>query len=442
MGRCLCRAGIFALLLLPGAAACRSRAVSPRRVVLITIDTARADHFGSYGYSRPTTPEIDRLAAQGLRFTSFFTPIPTTEPAHASMLTGLHPRVHGMRYNGMTVTRPHLATLGTWFESRGYVTAAITSRVGLTPGMMGLDGFRYEIHPFVLGEEFTADETYREFRRFLTAEGRNPFFLWLHFYDPHSPYTPAPEFDKFENADRVNDEPLSYGFLPDGGCLSPDTLTRGIARYDGEILQADHFVGRVVRDLAADMPESEPPLVVITADHGEELDELVSSEGFVFDHGRYLYREALHVPMLVWWPGRVHPGLDSGLRDHTTLYGMLTRAFAGDAGWIGPALDQVFALRRTFELEPQPRKFLGAEDYAVVTAGDHAIFYGARQPEYFRTIADADRREPLTGEALSRLRVLASRLEDWKQKHPDASKGAAPIPEERLQILRSLGYLR
>jgi arylsulfatase A-like enzyme len=171
-------------------------------VVLITLDTTRADHLGAYGYSRPTSPFIDDLARTGLRFTNHFTPMPTTEPAHATMLTGLYPRSHGILANGTRAALPNLPTLGTWFQRREYRTAALLSRYGLAPEKLGLAGFDEQWEPGAVPAESAAPATYGRFREFLRANESRPFFLWLHFWDPHDPYRPPGTFDVFAPGNR------------------------------------------------------------------------------------------------------------------------------------------------------------------------------------------------------------------------------------------------
>ncbi len=105
----------------------------PHAILLITLDSTRADHLSSYGYARPTTPALDRLAATGVRFTRAASSMPSTDPAHATILTGLHPRTHGIRQNGERMARPGTETLATWARAAGYQTAAFTSRRYLRP---------------------------------------------------------------------------------------------------------------------------------------------------------------------------------------------------------------------------------------------------------------------------------------------------------------------
>jgi arylsulfatase A-like enzyme len=187
-------------------------------ILLITIDTARADHFGSYGSRRARTRHLDRLAAEGVRFDRAYSPAPITLPAHASIFTGLYPFEHGVRNNGNFYLPQRYETLATALKAQGYRTAAFVSafvldrRYGLARGFDSYDDRMQGAQPQVvsLEAERRGDRTELALTAWLDAQAgedgsstgsRPPFFVWLHLYDPHEPYRPPPPFrDAFADA--------------------------------------------------------------------------------------------------------------------------------------------------------------------------------------------------------------------------------------------------
>jgi len=168
----------------------------PLNVLLITLDTTRADHLGVYGYTKGRTPVMDALAAEGIRFAHAQCPVPLTLPAHASIMTGAYPTFHGLRNNGSYFLPPQAETLAEILKSRGYRTAAFVSSF-ILDSRFGLDqGFEtYDDQLDTGGDmkdlqsERPAGEVVAAFDAWLTSAGAGPpFFCWLHFYDPHLPY--------------------------------------------------------------------------------------------------------------------------------------------------------------------------------------------------------------------------------------------------------------
>lgn len=268
-----------ALLLLAG---CRSQP-GPTHVLFITVDTLRADRLGCYGYQPARTPEIDRLARQGLRVEDAISAAPITLPAHASIFTGLYPPAHGVRDNGTYALGNEAVTLAERLQQAGYRTHAVISalvlnrRYNLAQGFDGYDDDLWsEDEPklFMIRERPAAKTAQRavSWLRLWAAEGAGttpakPFFLWIHFFDPHQPYAPPP-------SDRA---------------LSP-TL------YDAEIAAVDHGIAAVLdelrgRDLLDDT------LVVLTADHGESLGEHGEKT-----HAVFVYDATVRVPLIFRHP--------------------------------------------------------------------------------------------------------------------------------------------
>ncbi len=261
--------------MLHGAVAASPASPAPAKhapnLVLITMDTTRADHLGAWGDRDAHTPNLDALAARGTRFARCDTAAPITLPSHASILTGLFPPRHGVRDNGTFVLAPKIETLAERLAARGYDTAAVVSAVVLAR-RQGLDqGFRVYDDDLGAGyaqgtlvSERTAEDTTAAALHAM-AGLKAPFFLWVHYYDPHEEYRPPTRF-----ADAA----------------------RGPSRlYDGEISYMDEQIGALLKKLPAGTD------VLAVGDHGEMLGEHGEAT-----HGLLLYRAARRVPLLLAGP--------------------------------------------------------------------------------------------------------------------------------------------
>jgi arylsulfatase A-like enzyme len=256
-------------------------AVEVRNVVIISIDTCRADHLGCYGYSRRTSPNIDALGAEGIIFNHAVTSIPITLPAHASMLTGTDPIYHKVRDNNYRLGSSSI-TLAETLREKGFKTGAIIgsfvldSQFGLEQGFdTYADIINLTDKQFPLHNERDAAEVTRLGSKWLEEHRGDKFFLFLHYFDPHAPYKPHKEF-VFS----------SFPFF----VLAKD-------RYDGEIAYTDHFIGQVIDELKGlDLYDS--TLIIVTGDHGESLGEHGEQT-----HSYFIYHGTLHVPMIMRIPG-------------------------------------------------------------------------------------------------------------------------------------------
>jgi arylsulfatase A-like enzyme/Flp pilus assembly protein TadD len=275
---------ILALLLGSAAVALGSFPPTPAvqgidHILLISIDTCRADYLGCYGRRPAVTPNIDALAAEGWLFENALAPAPLTLPAHASMLTGTTPLYHGVRDNLDYRLGSSLDTLAEILKGHGFTTAAIVSAFVLD-SKFGLDQGFDEYHDRFLRtyhagdfRERKGDEATNVALEWLATHKDDRFFLLLHFYDPHFPYEPPEPFDQRFAADP----------------------------YAGEIAFVDVCIGRVIRHLR-DLGIYETSLIVVAGDHGEMLGEHGEA-----DHGYFVYQSALKVPLIIKAPGR-HAG--------------------------------------------------------------------------------------------------------------------------------------
>ncbi|RPJ69186.1 MAG: hypothetical protein EHM24_19300, partial [Acidobacteria bacterium] len=261
-------------------------AAGPLNVLLITLDTTRADRLGSYGHAPARTRHLDRLAAEGVRFQRAISPAPITLPAHASLFTGLYPFAHGVRNNGNFYLPDRFQTLATALQARGYHTGAFVSafvldrRYGLARGFDTYDD-RQEApgsQIVTLEAERRGDRTALVLHEWLDEHARRqpnqPFFAWLHLFDPHEPYRPPPPFKE------------AFAGAP----------------YDGEIAFDDAIVASV-RERLERLALADRTLVVVAGDHGESLGDHGEET-----HSMFVYESALHVPLILWRPGLLPGG--------------------------------------------------------------------------------------------------------------------------------------
>jgi len=396
---------------------------APASLVLLTLDTTRADHLGCYGGAAPT-PALDALAARGTRWLRALTPSPLTLPAHASLLTGLEPPEHGVRDNGVSALGPEAPTLATVLSARGRATAAfVASRVldrrfGLARGFDRYDDrmAAEAIGEYGYPERDAAAVTDAALAWLAARPAGRPFFLWLHYYDPHAPYRPP----------------------------GPPAATPA-AGYAGEIAFMDAEIGRLLAAL--------PPgaLVAAVGDHGEALGEHGERA-----HGIFLYQPSLHVPLIVAGPG-VPAGAEVAETVSTRRLAptLLLLAGAAPAPGMAPPLPGLPGLgapppaeaasREPVSSEPvysetlMPLSAYGWSPLEAITDGAWRLIV-APAPELYDLAADpaesanriADRRQ-----IARRLRdALAARKGAFERR----SAAAAPDDPELSAALRSLGY--
>jgi arylsulfatase A-like enzyme len=290
---------------------------SGRSVLLLTIDTLRSDHLGAYGYARPTSPRIDALAREGTLFEEAYTYWPKTRGSFVAMLTGRR-----ASQTGYGKTHPLLLdfnpTLASVLSEAGYQTAAIVDNPNVAADLgyaKGFDTYRETWTEKDLKSEMDKTRAITEagvaFLR--AARPERPFFLWLHYVNPHAPYTPPPPYDRaFLDGKAKPGASLPvvasfHGGIPKQWAVpGQDRLAYYVAQYDGEIAAVDQEAGKVLDALAASTVAGST-VVVLTSDHGESLGE----HDYYFDHGEDLFDPSLRVPLVVRAPGGA-PGRRSG----------------------------------------------------------------------------------------------------------------------------------
>ncbi|MBP7794441.1 MAG: sulfatase-like hydrolase/transferase [Candidatus Saccharicenans sp.] len=241
-------------------------------LLLITLDTTRADHLGCYGNKQARTPNLDRLAAEGWRFNRVYCSAPLTLPSHATILTGLEPVAHGVRNNGHYLAAG-IKTITEVLVDRGYKTAAfvssfsVDSRFGLDRGFESYDDTFEENLPFKTNNaERRAEATFARFSAWLEKNYQNKFFSWVHYFDPHLPYDPPSPYKE------------DFASQP----------------YDGEIAYMDFYLGKILEALKS-KELLDKTIIIIAGDHGEGLGDKVEK-----GHGLFLYEETVRVPLIIW----------------------------------------------------------------------------------------------------------------------------------------------
>lgn len=398
-----------------------------RNVLLISIDTCRADHFGCYGYSRNTTPRIDALAAQSTLFNHVVSPIPLTLPGHSSMLTGTTPLYHNVHSNENYKLSDRNVTLAEILKEKGFKTAAVIGsfvlnrHFGLAQGFSSYDDRIASVGGAMTHNEREAADVSDRAIAWLQGKGREGFFLFVHYYDPHIPY-------------RLHEQ-FRFNALP-GYTLEND-------RYDSEIAYTDYHVGRVL-DTLAEMKIEDSTLIILTADHGESLGE----HGEV-DHAYFIYHSTLHVPLIIKMPGQSRPAVINetvGIVDILpTVCGLL--GLAPPAGIQGYDLSGLWIRGRSLPPDRdyyaeslEPTKYHAASLQALISQ-QHKYIHTTR-PELYDLLHDprelndvVEQKPDLAKEYHDRLMTV---IEQTDRSELDSR---TRLDAESLQRLAALGYV-
>ena len=400
-----------------------------QNVVLITIDTLRADHVGAYGWTRARTPTLDALAREGVVFDRAYAAAPITLPSHASILTGRYPPGHGSRDNGIRVSAT-VPTLATELRARGFSTAAFVAAFPLDH-QFGLDrGF--DVYGDRLGHEpdgrpanerpasQVIDDAIAWLRHHAArlppdrpAPPARPFFLWVHLFEPHAPYG------------------------------RPDTGRPVIDRYDDEIATADRELGRLVKALG---PAANDTLIVAAGDHGEAF-----GEHGEFAHSIFVYDTTLRVPLIFYFPAALsgRGGTRRGVRvadpvslvdvAPTVMHAVGAEMKDADGIDLAPALGG----------SPLPNRELYAESFAPVIEFGWAPlralragpwkYIAAPRPELYNVDEDADERTDRAAGQTAIAQGLDQRV--GRYAGPALPKSLAPAADpQAAERLRALGY--
>lgn len=406
-------------------------------VLIVTIDTLRADHTSAYGYEVATTPELERIASDGLLFERAYAPTSTTAPSHAALLSGRTPRSLGVLKNGHVI-REEEVMLAEVFSDAGYATAAVVSSFPVRAEFGFEQGFGTYDENFTIEESSLGGENYErgrnriaEFttRRFLQwvrdSSSRHSRFSWVHYVDPHAPYKAPVAFE---------------GSWP--------KKTRGFIRqYDEEIHYVDHWLGKLY-DGAREAAGDRGLIFVVTADHGEGL-----GDHRWMGHGVNLYEEAVRVPMVLVAPGLEAPGsrimepvslidvaatvLDlAGVKAPGTLEG---QGLLGDHR----VMDRpVLLQRRSYSSKRDGKKKVRGSLMGLVrwpdkllTAPHEDVF------ELYDLNKDPKEADNLVDLKQARAKNLKREVALWEDAHPEPDEEQGDLSEEDKAELRALGYV-
>ena len=388
-------------------------------VLLITLDTTRADRLGCYGWPRAATPALDALARKGVRFERAFAQVPITLPSHAVLLTGGYPAEIGVRDNGRESLPPDVPLLSGLFRERGYRTGAflassvLDKRYGLSRGFEVYDDKMVKTPANPLATQIPADMVCDRALTWLDGVKESPFFCWVHFYDPHTPYFPPDEYLK-ETGDP----------------------------YDGEVAFMDANVGRLTAWLATN-GLAEKTLVVAVADHGESLGE----HGYEW-HSLLLYDSIMRVPLIFSLPGRLPEGQvsDDTVRTVDIMPTMLdllswpTPEQVSGASFAAALAGESMPVRQSYGETEYPYNSFGWSNLRCLVDGNWK-YIRAPEPELYDLSADRGELHNLAAaepEVVDRMEADLAALE--AEMTPRESTPVA-LDSESRRALESLGYV-
>jgi choline-sulfatase len=393
------------------------RPVTPN-VLLVTIDTMRADRLGAYGYAQARTPVLDRLAAGGVRFADATAHAPLTYPSHVAILTGEYPRAFGVRLNGMNPLPATAVTIGERMKGAGYATGAVVASAILARGYglsQGFDEYDDRISTGVQETVALADlqrsaaDVTTAAKRWI-ARQRGPWFLWVHYYDPHLPY----------------EAPARYQALAPG------------RPYDAEVAFVDGELGTLLQ--AIDRSRS---VVVVTGDHGESLGDHGEP-----DHGLFLYDATLHVPLIVAAPGLAARVVTEQVRSIDivpTLVELAGLAAVSDVD--GESLVPLMRGESRTDVPVSlaeswyPRLHFGWSELRSARVGEWK-YIAAPKPELYDLRVDHGETRNVVNDRTSVAGRLAADLSKAAASAPEAPSHPAGQPDQAsVERLQALGYV-
>ncbi len=430
---------------------------SRRLVVLITVDTLRADHVDVYG-ATGLTPHLDRLATQSVVFDRAYAPTSITLPSLAALMTSRYPEELGIRRN--TSALAHATTLASWLSNRGFLTGAVVSSYilrqesGMSAGFSEYDDRLQQVEAVRKVPERTSTETARAALSLLDVlreRKQASIFLWVHFQDPHGPYTPPyayrQRFMKEETArsDGLRELPLSSGMTGEGGIPTYQFVEERRdpafyrAGYKGEVRYTDEGIGEIVDGLEARGLIEEATLI-FTADHGEGLGE----DDYWFAHGERVHQPLVHVPLFLRVPNRspAHRADAASLLDvFPTIAGLLgerppENARGRDLLGRGAEKQSSVIYQSTLRTTRPRRRGLVAEGYQLLTEGDGP---DARISLYRLGTSEASTSSRELELASRMARQLAAIRDSFKMVAEVKPRGLTP---DALEKLEALGYVQ
>lgn len=429
--------------------------LSAECVILITLDTVRADHLSLHGYELPTTPHLESLGRQATVYTRARAAAPWTLPSHATLFTGLYPFEHGartydqaeVRANNVGELADEFLTLAEAFKRHGYRTGAVVANGAYLRPRFQLDqGFdEYQV------ERAYADEINRLAFAWLEQNGEQPFFLFLNYMDAHGPYNCAPS-EGFPDLGEVTPSNQLLRALHPVVCgedepLPTDSLDHLIAQYDNALANLDIGLGQLFEKLR-ELELFDKALIVITSDHGEYF-----GEHRLLAHSKDVYEEAMHIPLVVKAPRQTAGRVDDGLVSHVHIPGLILSHVDFDAlsqveqdtfqrHWPRAALLGENYYSRAHDLREEwgqrfrrVRRTVYHEDYKYIESsdGNHELYDLRADPRESINLFEVG---PGTA------RTFAKLLESIGEANPagESSRNELILSPEDLEALDALGY--
>jgi arylsulfatase A-like enzyme/Flp pilus assembly protein TadD len=391
-------------------------------VLLITLDTTRADRLGCYGYEKARTPNLDSLAKNGVLFENVYCPVPLTLPSHCSILAGTYPFSHRVHNNGFYELGPEQFTLAEALKNRGMSTAAfvasfsVDSRFGLGQGFdLYDDTFQAELPFKPLNSERKAEDVAAAFLAWLEAgHAAEQFFSWVHFFDPHLPYQPP----------------------------SPYREEFAASLYDGEIAYMDEWVGKIIDGLKQKNLLGRT-VIILAGDHGEAFGEKVET-----GHGVFLYEGTMRVPLIFYAENHLPPG--RVVRSRVRLIDVMPSiidllGLPVPESCQGTSLIPYIEGRRKADLESYietfyPRENFGWSELVGLVRGDWK-YIRAPKPELYNLSADPGEDNNVFASAAKVASEMSARLDELVRRGAGiASAGGRKLTTAEEERLRSLGY--
>ena len=435
---------------------------SARAVILISCDTLRADHLGHYGYPRDVSPNLDAFARRSVVFERAYATAPHTNPSFSSLLTSRMPREIGVAGGNRKLMPASIKTLPEHLTEAGIESAAIvsnwalrppenaTGEVGVSQGFAHFDAEMETTRGLRQGHfERLADATTDAALRWLETRtnGSPPFFLWVHYQDPHGPYTPPQKYAaRFD--DLQTNEPLpplgettgGYRQIPAYQAISGERRPQFYRnRYDGEIRFFDAEVGRLL-DALERRGYFENSLIVFTSDHGESLGE----HGYFFSHEAHLYDEAVRVPLVIHYPTDMPRPSGERLVGHLDFWPTVLSAFnlsgtpSRGVSLVTAKLPTGRIMAHTLHDEGSPFEWSG------MTEERYRLLIQRGRPELYDLSEDPGELINLAESQPGKIRSMLARYFEFMKQLPEPEKVEGvdlPLDDESRRALEALGYL-
>jgi arylsulfatase len=407
-------------------------------VLLVVVDTLRVDHLGCYGYDRATSPALDRLAAEGVRFEYAYSQAPWTTPSIGSLLTSRYPSEIGI-HDDRSVLEEDLVLLPEVLAEHGYATGAVVSHHFCSSRWNFDQGFESFDESNVLGHAaVTSEDVTLRALEFVDAAREGPFFLWTHYFDPHFAYIGHDEhpFPGPEDYDGPIGDGLEYRVIYKmRNVLTDEDMGELIRFYDSEIAHTDRWIGALFdglreRGLWDDL------LVVFTADHGEEFRDHGG-----LGHSRTVYQETVHVPLLIKRPG----GRDAGQVQSAPVPLLDLFPTILDHAGIGPS--DTARGRPLFAPDPDERTVISETSrkggVRGVVQGRYKLIHRVEADEVslFDVVADPGETEDLAASHPELVEGMRADLTLWDRMIELRDATQIELSEEERERLRKLGYI-